>query len=166
MKNKYDLAIKYYSETNNQQQIDLTYQELEKFNEIYTSYQFYYQLDKSSIENNFYSNGTSALINKDLFQNLIRLYKLRFASNVFEQAEFNNELLNSILQEIKPNKKEEEIKIKLFEGKKDDFSTSLLLFVLLLLCFLIIYIQSYFYSLHLNEHFKSTTLINAPPRLY
>lgn len=50
MKVKYELAIKYYIEMDNIQQINLTYEELEGFNQVYESFSYYCMMDKQIIE--------------------------------------------------------------------------------------------------------------------
>ncbi len=50
MKTKYDLAIKYYSETGNYEQIKLAYNELELFNQTYESFFYYLKLDNKTLE--------------------------------------------------------------------------------------------------------------------
>lgn len=50
MKTKYDLAIKYYSETGNFEQINLAYNELELFNQTYESFFYYLKLDNKTLE--------------------------------------------------------------------------------------------------------------------
>lgn len=147
MRRKYYLALKYYMETNNQQQITCTYNELDQLNNFFQDFQFYLLLDKELV--NFLAPKDKSL-NKDLYDNLTQLYKLRLASNIFEQANFNQDLMKEILLKIKPPTPKEEIQIKAFE-KKNDMSTSLILFIFLLICFLIIYVQSYLYSVNINK---------------
>lgn len=49
MKNKYKLAIKFYTETRNEEQLQIAYKEIDKFYEIYYLYKYYYTFSPKRI---------------------------------------------------------------------------------------------------------------------
>lgn len=54
MKNKYELALKYYTETKNEEQLQIAYKEIEFFNSICELFMWYYHFDLTSIDNYIY----------------------------------------------------------------------------------------------------------------
>jgi hypothetical protein len=51
MQSKYSLAIKFFTETKNEEQINLAYKEIESFLTTYEEFSFYYLFDPLKIEN-------------------------------------------------------------------------------------------------------------------
>ena len=188
MKTKYDLAIKYYTETENFEQIKIAYFELEQFNQTFENFFYYIELEnktfESLVKNSYESiyegyiknkenkrknSGHSGEIKQDSkitlpleqFSKIIHLTQLKIADTVFNEANFNSELLNHIKKKEKvhngPKKEHEEKDEK--KNSKEEFSTQiscLILFMLLFFSFLVIYIQSYFYDLNLAEQLKTS----------
>lgn len=50
MENKYILALKFFSETKNEEQLEIAYNEIEAFMETYDNFLFYYFFEHSEIE--------------------------------------------------------------------------------------------------------------------
>jgi hypothetical protein len=50
MENKYILALKFFSETKNEEQMEIAYNEIEAFMETYENFLFYYFFDPNEIE--------------------------------------------------------------------------------------------------------------------
>ena len=49
MKNKYKLAVKFYNETHNEEQLHIAYKEIEQFYEIYYIFKYYYNFSSQNI---------------------------------------------------------------------------------------------------------------------
>jgi len=49
MKKKYVLAIKFFTESKNEEQLNLSYDEIEKFMPTYDTFKFYFQFNISKI---------------------------------------------------------------------------------------------------------------------
>ena len=54
MENKYRLAIKFFTETKNEEQLSIAYKEIELFRETYESFLFYFAFDGKNIEKKHY----------------------------------------------------------------------------------------------------------------
>jgi hypothetical protein len=55
MKNKYKLAIKFYTETRNEEQLQIAYKEIDKFYEIYYLYKYYYNFSPKKLNKQLFS---------------------------------------------------------------------------------------------------------------
>jgi len=207
MKNKYDLAIRYYNETGNKEELDLAYSELELFNKTFEIFFYYLKIDnntlnellkkdekntqknnenlnksKNSIKNtplenikNEKNSNNNNIANKfpnDKFYKIISLYQMKISEKIFDEANFNNELLNYTINKHKVinneknthndysnDKISEQNSLEKNKQLKGDFSTQiscLLLFLLLFFSFLTLFIQNYFYYLNVNEQIRNT----------
>lgn len=56
IKNKYILAIKFYTETKNEEQIKLAYKELESFLETYYNFKWYVKFDLNHLSECYQKN--------------------------------------------------------------------------------------------------------------
>lgn len=54
MENKYHLAIKFFTETKNQEQLIIAYKEIESFMQTYENFLFYYNFDPKNIATKYY----------------------------------------------------------------------------------------------------------------
>lgn len=54
MKNKYSLAVKFFTESKNEEQLVLTYKEIESFMESFDNFKFYIKFNSDEIPNNIY----------------------------------------------------------------------------------------------------------------
>lgn len=101
MNTNYETAIRYYIETSNNQQIDLTYKELEEFNKVCYEFNSYLDIEIYNVLNIIKkSNRTINSINLDLTYTLIELCKYKFASKLIDNYVFNNDLLIKVLSTI------------------------------------------------------------------
>ncbi len=55
MKNYYKLAIKYFIETNNKEQLAIVYKEIENYLEHYYQYEWFYNFNPKNIPLNVYN---------------------------------------------------------------------------------------------------------------
>ena len=56
MENKYILAIKFFTESKNEEQMEIAYGEIESFLETFENFLFYYLLDPKNISENYLSS--------------------------------------------------------------------------------------------------------------
>lgn len=52
MKNKYVLAVKFFTECKNDEQLSLTYKEIESFLDNFTTFKFFYKFNTSELKMN------------------------------------------------------------------------------------------------------------------
>jgi len=50
MKSKYILAVKFFTETKNEEQIEISYKEIERFLDTYTEFMWFYNFNPENIE--------------------------------------------------------------------------------------------------------------------
>jgi hypothetical protein len=50
MKNKYNFAIKFFTETKNEEQLELSYKEIEKFMSTFAKFKFYFIFSLNNID--------------------------------------------------------------------------------------------------------------------
>ena len=158
MKQKYDLSIKFFTETKNEEQINIAYNEIERFLTVFYNFKFYFCFDPSDLGD--YENILSEedkynkfnLRNKLKDENFLRLvndYKLNTSSDIFGNGNYNFELyryaLDKIMEEERKEKDEEEKRIyesqpkfSLFEKVKNSniyylFSFGVVLFTFIIL---------------------------------
>jgi hypothetical protein len=55
MKNKYKLAVKFYTETRNEEQLQIAYKEIDQFYENYYLFKFYYKFSAKKISKSIFS---------------------------------------------------------------------------------------------------------------
>ena len=51
MKLKYKVAVKFYTETKNEEQLNYAFKEIESFTEIYNNFKWYYKFNLENIKN-------------------------------------------------------------------------------------------------------------------
>ncbi len=152
MRMKYELAIKYYFETDNSEQLKLTYDEIDSLSTIEDEIYFYISIEKL-IKKDI---PTSKDLNLDLFRKLIDLCKYRMAINVFDNASFNQELLREVMSQLVEPETKNSNSYYCPKGLSNNikfrsFSTGLVLIFLLIISFITISIQSYYYNVKINE---------------
>ena len=55
MEHKYQLAIKFFTETKNEEQLNIAYKEIEGFMQTYENFLFYYTFDPKNIAEKYYN---------------------------------------------------------------------------------------------------------------
>jgi len=50
MKSKYVFAVKFFTETKNEEQLNISYKEIENFLDVFTEFIFYYEICNKDIE--------------------------------------------------------------------------------------------------------------------
>jgi hypothetical protein len=125
MKLKYKVAVKFYTETKNEEQLNYAFKEIESFTEIYNNFKWYYKFILENIKN---KNGYLIIEDLDLesdidmelykgyksdFVNFLDRYKLKIADSIFQQGSFNMDLVKYAIDKVlkKEKKFKEEIDI-------------------------------------------------------
>lgn len=128
MKSKYNLAVKFFTETKNEEQLVLTYKEFESFHESYNQFKFYYKFKACNIDPKAKASLTpeeQALLTNDDFNKLIDEYKFKVCENVFGDGNYNIELFQYALEKVfEEERKAEEEREKAEEALKPKVSWS------------------------------------------
>ena len=126
MKNKYNLAVKFFTETKNQEQLDLTYKEYETFHETFEQFKYFYKFKIDSIDPkvvNQLNEEEKKMLQDPETPKLIEKYRANICEYIFGHGNFNLELYRFALEKIfdEERKKMEEEKKK-EEALKPKFS--------------------------------------------
>ena len=116
MKSKYNLAVKFFTETKNQEQLDLTYKEYEAFHETFEQFKFFYKFKIESIDPkalNQLSEEEQKMIQDPNNLKSIEHQKANICDYIFGNGKFNLELYKYALDKVF-----EEYRIKMEEEKK------------------------------------------------
>ena len=117
IKKKYNLAVKFFTETKNQAQLDLTYKEYESFYEVFNKFKNYYKfstnkIDKKVIE---HLNDNEKKILYDIrCQKLIEKNKICICEHIFIHGNYNVELYKYVVDKIFKEEKSQKMKEKKF----------------------------------------------------
>jgi hypothetical protein len=123
MKLKYKIAVKYYTETSNQEQLNFAYKEIESFIENYYNFKWYYKFNLQKINNdfNFYSideldvdPDIEKLLRKGVyseFANFVDRYKYKTADSIFQSGNYNLDLVKYAIEKVIQKQKENNNKI-------------------------------------------------------
>jgi len=119
MKSKYHLALKFFNETKNSDQLDICYKEIEVFLDTFGEFKFYIELDlrrlDPKLEAQMDYEERELLKNQD-FLRIFNDYRLRSCEEVFtNNNNYNFELFRYALDKVF----EEERKIKEKEDAKN-----------------------------------------------
>ena len=145
IKNKYILAFKFFTETKNYTQLDLTYKEYETFYGIYNKFKFFYKFSPNSINETILKylteNEKKILFNSNN-NKLVEKNRMNICEYIFMNGHYNNELykyaVDKIFEEEKnQNDKDDksiEIKKEINSKKKKNFVIkSSICFIILIL---------------------------------
>lgn len=141
MKQKYKFAIKFYTETNNEEQLEIAYKEIDSFMDSFISYKWFYKFEVDNFQNrirmNTFLNENEKyyiitkfryLINDSYFNTLLFKSKHRICDEIFTKGNFNVQLLEYAYikvtdhDRVNEHKKDNVIKPKPYS--KFDFLTS------------------------------------------
>ena len=127
MKNQYKQIIKFFSETNNPELIDLTYDEYEKFMDSYDKFKFYYNFEFDNIDPKaiIRLNESEKKMIEDETKNDFYLKRLmHLCENIYSHGYYNIDVfqfsLETVLEQENKEKEEEEKKEKLINKKESN----------------------------------------------
>jgi len=116
MENKYQLAIKFFTETKNEEQLIIAYKEIEMFMQTYENFIFYYAFDPKNINAKYYdalSEESKTLLKDETMLVLINEFKFKTADSIFGEGNYNFALYKYALEKVcEEERKEREIKEK------------------------------------------------------
>lgn len=122
MKSKYNMAVKFFNETKNEEQLALTYKEFESFHKSYEQFKFFYKFKINELDPKIKAQLTEEekkfMEEKD-FNLYIDEYKYKVCENVFSEGNYNIELFQYSLEKVfEEERKAEEEKEKAEEALK------------------------------------------------
>ena len=115
IKKKYNLAVKFFTETKNQAQLDLTYKEYESFYEVFNKFKNYYKFSTNKIDKKVIEqlNDNEKKILYDIrCQKLIEKNKICICEHIFIHGNYNVELYKYVVDKIFKEEKSQKIKDK------------------------------------------------------
>ena len=116
IKNKYNLAVKYFYETKNKEQIKLTYEEFESFHEHFEKFKFFYKFEVDFVKSNnikLSQKEISILFdpkNKEAIKNV----KEKICDYIFSHSNYNTGLYQYAINKICNAKNQNKI-LKIFK---------------------------------------------------
>ena len=124
MKKQYKQIIQFFSETNNPQQLDLTYDEYEKFMESYELFKFYYKFEFDSIDpkviNRLNEDEKKMILDASKYDLYIKRI-IHLCEDVYSHGHYNLEIFqfafDSVLEEESLKREEEEKKKDVLKAK-------------------------------------------------
>ena len=117
IKKKYNLAVKFFTETKNQAQLDLTYKEYESFYEVFNKFKNYYKFSTNKIDKKVIEqlNDNEKKILYDIrCQKLIEKNKICICEHIFIHGNYNVELYKYVVDKIFKEEKSQKIRDKKF----------------------------------------------------
>ncbi len=167
IKKKYNLAVKFFTKTKNQDQLDLTYKEYESFNEVFYKFKYFYKfsinsLDKRVIEH--LNDNEKRILFDSKNKKIIEKNKIRICEHIFIHGNYNVELYKYVVDKIfeeEKSKKTKDNKVKYnilhqilnssFKGKNFIIKISL--------CFIILNLVTIGFHMCYLKHFRNTGII-------
>lgn len=135
MKSKYYLAIKFFNETKNYEQLDILYKEIELFLDNYNEYKFFIELDLMNLDPKFVSklenehNDIKSLFTDELYLEFVNDYRFRACESIFSNYNYNFELfkyaLEKIFEDERKEQEEKELKNEKLRKEKSKNNTTL-----------------------------------------
>ena len=126
MKNQYKQIIKFFSETNNPDLMDLTYDEYEKFMDFFEQFKFYYNFEFDNIDPkaiNRLNEEEKKMINDENKNDFYVKRLMHLCENIYSHGYYNIDVfqfsLETVLEEESKEKEKEEKKEKMNQQGKE-----------------------------------------------
>ena len=119
MKSKYNLAVKFFTETKNKEQLDLTYKEFEGFHEVFEQFKYFYKFKIESIDPkviNQLNEEEKKMLEDPNTSKIIERQRANICEYIFSHGNYNLELYKYALDKIF---EEDRIKMEEEEEKKE-----------------------------------------------
>ena len=117
MKSKYNLAVKFFTETKNNEQLELTYKEYEAFHETFEHFKYFYKFKFDSIDPkviNQLIDEEKKLLQAPEANKIIERQRANICEYIFSHGNYNLELykyaLDKIFEEDRKKAEEEQKK--------------------------------------------------------
>lgn len=182
MKLKYKVAVKYYNETKNNEQLIFAYKEIENFIETYHNFKWFYKFQFEKIKNYHIKYNHQDPLDLDLeienlilsenvrrieFINFMERYKYKIADTIFQSGNYNVDLIKYAIEKVTAREKNEFDIYSILKKEqfnygntssriKYDFSdiSLLLSFSLVILSLGLIFAHYYIYMKYPHKFFK------------
>ena len=118
MKSKYNLAVKFFTETKNQEQLDLTYKEYEGFHEVFEQFKYFYKFKIETIDPkviNQLNEEEKKMLDDPNTSKIIERQRANICEYLFSHGNYNLELYKYALDKIF-----EEDRVKMEEERKKE----------------------------------------------
>ena len=132
MKKQYKQIIKFFSETNNPDLIDLTYDEYEKFLDSFEQFKFYYNFEFDNIDQKAINRLTEEeknMINDETKTDFYIKRLMHFCENIYSHGYYNLDVfqfsLETVLEEETKEKEKEEKKENSIQETSNSFLTKI-----------------------------------------
>lgn len=128
MRSKYIFAVKFFTETKNEEQLTILYKEIEGFLDNYAEFKYFIELDCLSIDPKIESRLQSEnpeiyeSLEDELYQDFVNDYKFRACEDIFSNYKYNFELFKYALEKIFEDERKERDKEELKKPKVSYFS--------------------------------------------
>lgn len=129
MRSKYLFAVKFFTETKNEEQLKILYKEIEGFLDNYAEFKYFIELDCLSIDPKIESRLQNEYpeiyesLEDDLFQDFVNDYKFRACEETFSNYKYNFELFKYALEKIFEDERKEREKEEMKKPKVSYFSS-------------------------------------------
>jgi hypothetical protein len=128
MKSKYYMAVKFFTETKNEEQLGLTYKEFESFHQSYQQFKFFYKFKVNELDpkiRNQLSEEEQKLLDDTDFTTYLDEYKYKVCEHVFSEGNYNIQLFQYALEKVfEEDRKEQEEREKEEEALRPKVSWS------------------------------------------
>ena len=115
IKNKYILAFKFFTETKNYTQLNLTYKEYEEFYGIYDKFKFFYKFSPNSLNETilkYLTENEKKILFESNNNKIVEKNRMNICEYIFMNGHYNNELykfaVDKIFEEEKNQNEKEE----------------------------------------------------------
>ena len=111
MKSKYNLAVKFFNETKNDEQLKLTYKEFEEFHKSYENFKFFYKFKSMSIDPkiiNQLDEEEKKILSDNSLEKLFDEHRFSICDDLFGNGNYNIELFTYALEKIFGDERKEE----------------------------------------------------------
>jgi hypothetical protein len=111
MKSKYNLAVKFFNETKNDEQLKLTYKEFEEFHKSYENFKFFYKFKNMTIDPkilNQLDEEEKLILSDTNLEKLFDEHRFSICDDLFGNGNYNIELFTYALEKIFGDERKEE----------------------------------------------------------
>ena len=128
MKRNYKFLIKYYTESNNVEQLKIAFDEIEDFMEKYKNFQYFhfmnipgfiFLIETYDDKSHFLTQEMKSVLHLKMFQNFLEYYKNYTADSVFQAGNFNINLIKEAINKVNKEMKNKELESESNSSQSD-----------------------------------------------
>jgi hypothetical protein len=182
MKLKYKVAVKYYNETKNHEQLLFAYKEIENFTETYNNFKWHYKFRFDKIKSYYMKYNHQDPLDLDFeienlmlsenprrieFINFMERYKYKIVDTIFQSGNYNVDLIKYAIEKVRKREKSEFDINTILKKEKFDYGSNsprnqydssnlslLLSFSLVILSLALVFAHYYMYMKYPHKFFK------------